>query len=368
MILFITRKYPPSVGGMQKQSFELTSRVQILHKSYVIPWRRSQAFLPWFLLFSMVKACWILLTKNVELIHLGDALLSPCGYLLGRIFRTPVAVTVHGRDIVFRFKPYQIVVLWSLKRLDRIICVSTSTQQTIFERGIPPRITAVIPNGIDIGSSPFRQGTDFHEPAVRALENSIGRSLSGETILLSVGRLVARKGVDYFIREMLPAIVRTKKEVMYLVVGEGSHQGSIERSIQERKLDKHVLHFKKVDEILLWSFYRIADIFVMPNIRVEGDMEGFGIVALEAGLAGLPVVASNLEGIKDAIKHGENGYLIDAGNSEEFVSAIIDLIEDPSKRENMGKKARKFVVSHFNWDDIAKRYLREFESIIKAKG
>jgi glycosyltransferase involved in cell wall biosynthesis len=298
---------------------------------------------------------------------LGDALLSPGGYLLGRIFRIPVAVTVHGRDIVFGFKPYQIVVMWSLKRLDRIISVSASTRQRVLEGGIPPWKTTVIPNGIAIGSCPLRKETDFAEPADMVLKKAIGRSLRGETILLSVGRLVARKGVNYFIREVLPAIVRKKKEVIYLVLGEGPCQRSIKESILEQELVDHVICFGKVDETLLWSFYRIADIFVMPNIRVEGDMEGFGIVALEACLAGLPVVASDLEGIKDAIRHGENGFLVDAGNSEEFIATILDLIEAPINRKKLGNKARKFVVSHFNWDDVVRRYLREFEITIKAR-
>jgi glycosyltransferase involved in cell wall biosynthesis len=352
---------------MEKQSFELVSAIQILRESHIIAWRRSQAFLPWFLLSSFVKACWILLTKNIDLIHLGDALLSPTGYLLRRTFRVPVVATVHGRDVVFSFKPYQIVVSWSLKRLDRIICVSKSTQERVLERGIPHWKTAVIPNGITIKNHQTKGRTDSPEPAKRFVEKAIAQPIDGKTILLTVGRLVARKGVNYFIREVLPGIVRSEKEAVYFVVGEGPHQSAIEQSIGELGLDSHVVLFGRVDKDLLSALYRIADIFVMPNIPVEGDMEGFGIVTLEACLECLPVVASDLEGIKDAITHGENGCLVDVRNTEKFISTIVGLIQDRSHRKELGTKAREFVISHFSWHDIGERYLGEFERVIKAR-
>ena len=101
----------------------------------------------------------------------------------------------------------------------------------------------------------------------------------------------------------------------------------------------------------------------MPNIPIAGDMEGFGIVALEANLAGLSVVASDLEGIKDAVSHGKNGYLIDYKDTEKFISTIVSLIKNPSYRNEFGKNAKQFVTSNYNWHHIGARYLKEFENV-----
>ena len=366
MILFLTRKYPPSIGGMQKQSFELTSAIKVLRESYVISWGNSQALLPWFLLTSFAKACWILSTRKIEVIHLGDALLSPSGIILGKAFRKPVVATVHGKDVVFDFKPYQFLIRRSLKLLDKIICVSASTQQRVVERGVPKRKTTVIPNGIDTAIQSFKHGRDNDTLPRTALENAIGRKLHDKTLLLSVGRLVERKGVKHFVREVLPEIVSAKPDVVFLVAGDGPEQSAIEQSIRERELEKHVILLGCVEQDMLSVLFRAADIFVMPNIPVQGDMEGFGIVVLEACASGLPVVAFDLEGIKDTIVHGENGFLVDAGNSDALISTLISLIDDPSSRKEMGRKARDYVVLHFGWDGIANRYLEEFDSVAKA--
>lgn len=352
---------------MQKQSFELTISIQRLTESHVISWGRSQAFLPWFLLSAFAEGCWVLLTKNIELIHLGDALLSPLGYILGATFRIPVVATVHGLDVVFRFKPYQTLVPWFLKRLDKIICVSEETRHQVLARGIPQWKTTVIPNGITIGNHQPEEKSDSSMSIKKHVEKIINQNLNGKMILLTVGRLVKRKGVNYFIREVLPGILATEKEIIYFVVGNGSYLATIEQSIKELNLHSQVFLFGRVDKELLDSLYSIADIFVMPNIPVKGDMEGFGIVALEANLAGLPVVASDLEGIKDAIIHGKNGFLIDHKDIEKFISTIISLIREPSYSKEFGKRARQFVISHYSWHHIGEQYLKEFETVIKTK-
>ncbi len=365
MILFITRKYPPVVGGMQKQSFELTKSIQKLYESYIISWGKSQIFLPWFFLSAFTKSCWIIITKNVELIHLGDAFLSPLGYILGVIFGIPVVTTAHGLDVVFKFKPYQMLIPRFIKHLDKIICVSEQTRQQVLMRGIQRWKTTVIPNGITIQNNQSKLLNNSHSDTRGYVEKMINQDLIGKTILLTVGRLVKRKGVNYFIRKVLPGILAIENEVFYFVAGDGFERNNIKHSIEELNLGNHVFLFGQTDKDLLDSLYSIADIFVMPNIPVEGDFEGFGIVALEAGLAGLPVVASDLEGIKDAVTHGENGYLIDSKDAKKFISTIINLIRDPSYNKELGNMASQFVISRYSWDRIGEQYLKEFKTVMK---
>jgi glycosyltransferase involved in cell wall biosynthesis len=114
---------------------------------------------------------------------------------------------------------------------------------------------------------------------------------------------------------------------------------------------------------LLRGLMGISTSFVMPNIPVLGDAEGFGIVALEAGCGGLPVVASDLEGIRDAVSDGVNGFLAPSDNPLAFAGAVNRLLSNEGLRKEMGARAREYVAANFGWDTIAARYLEELRYI-----
>ena len=106
-----------------------------------------------------------------------------------------------------------------------------------------------------------------------------------------------------------------------------------------------------------------ADIFVMPNIEVPGDIEGFGIVAIEAAASGLPVVAARLEGIPDAIVDGENGCLVTPGAASAYVRALTPLIGDAAQRRELGARARRYTEQHNSWPRIIARYVELFTEL-----
>jgi len=110
--------------------------------------------------------------------------------------------------------------------------------------------------------------------------------------------------------------------VLYVVVGDGEDRPDVERALDETHAREKVLLLGKVGEERLADLLRSTDVFVMPNIVVPNDVEGFGIVALEAAASGLPVVAADLQGIKDAIIHGENGVLVEPENAAAFADAV----------------------------------------------
>ena len=105
--------------------------------------------------------------------------------------------------------------------------------------------------------------------------------------------------------------------------------------------------------------YQISDLFVMPNISVKNDQEGFGIVLLEAGRYGLPVIASNIEGIKDAVIDGKTGHLIEEKNAQGFINNITNPDIDLSLLKNI-------ISSNFDWRNIARRYYIEFDKMISS--
>ena len=113
----------------------------------------------------------------------------------------------------------------------------------------------------------------------------------------------------------------------------------------------------KISEAELVELYRRGQLFVMPNIVVPGDMEGFGIVMLEAGACGLPTLAADLEGIRDVIDEGVNGWFAPTADADAFAARIQALADDPEALRAASKRTAEYVTSTFPWDSTAERYL-----------
>lgn len=359
-LLCISRKHPPSVGGMQAMNHALISRLARDTDATVLRWGGSQVFLPLFLLWALARTLSLLpRSRRPDAVYVGDALLAPFGLALKKILRRPVAITAHGRDLTFRFPLYRAAIGSSLRRLDRVVCVSRHTAGLCAAAGVPAERCVVIRNGVDPDAhlpSPADREAALRWLAERRIDHS-------RPIALTVGRLVKRKGVAPFIAGALPALVRLHPDLLYLVVGEGRERASITASIAENGMGRHALLAGALAPNLVRGIQGIASVFVMPNIPVRGDVEGFGLVALEAGCAGLPVVASDIEGIRDAIVPGENGALVRWDDAAGFVSAVSALLSDEVKRSAAGEAARRFNRERLGWDAAARRYCALLECL-----
>jgi len=357
-ILFITRNYPPSVGGMQKLSYELTTRIAKEIRTHIISWGRDRRWLPFFVVWAFVRAVYVLLRDDIALIHLSDPLLAPLGLALRVIRQVPVVVNAHGLDITYSNCLYQALIPICLRRLNCVICISLYTWSECIQRGVPVTRCKVIPPGIDVDEYTTRLPDVERETWL----SSWGVRSPYRKILLTTGRLVRRKGVAHFIQEALPLLMAQRQDWVYLIVGEGPERRKIEAAVLAYGLSQHVKLLGRVEEQVLRSVYALADVFVMPNIPVPGDPEGFGIVALEARASGVPVVASDLEGIREAVGGPEDGTLIKPGDWSAFVAAInwwLDREETVMDRERRRERVR----TEFDWSVIIPQYLALFQEI-----
>lgn len=362
-ILYITRKYPPTKGGMEKVAYELYNHLAETEEVILIKWGGSNKWLPLVLPNILVRMLLILYTSKIDIIYLQDGLLSPLG-IISKIFRIPVIITIHGLDITYKNRLYQHIVSNCVRRLDKIICVSQATKNECLKRKISEEKLIVVPNGIN-NEINIENKNKEHLREMLVEESHI--DLDNKKILLSVGRLVERKGLHWCIENVIPRIIGKKKDFVYLIAGDGSFKEKIKQSIRECNLENYVILIGKIDDKELKLIYNVADIFIMPNISVKDNMEGFGVVALEAASCGVPVVASDLEGIKDAIKNGDNGFLVEPYDASRFTDIITKLFENDFERESFGKAARKFTLQNYNWDNITKIYLQEFKSSIMLR-
>jgi glycosyltransferase involved in cell wall biosynthesis len=345
-LLYITRKYPPMVGGMEKVNLALSQELSKSVDTTLITWGRSQKYLPIVLPYFFFKAIFLIPGKKIDHIHLGDGLLSPLGLILKKIFGIKTTVTAHGLDIVFKFPAYQYIVPKCLSKLDKIICVSSSTKDECIKRGVPRSKCSVIPWGV--------YPNEFKMQATRKdLERVAGLKLANKKIIITVGRLVKRKGVYWFIKNVF---VKLDKNFIYLVIGEGSEKEKINELIKSLHLEDRVHLLGRISDKSLKIIYNTSDCFVMPNIKVGNDVEGFGIVAIEASSTGLPVIASNTEGIKEAIKNDQNGYLIKPESNE--WKKKIELVSNSGLLQR--KQVSSWTQRNYSWESVRDLYIRAF--------
>lgn len=347
-------------GGMEMNAYELYRHLSKLTDVKLIKWSGSNKWLFLVLPYFLLKSCLLLLKKKVKVIYLQDGLLSPLGVVLKNIFNKPVSITIHGLDITYTNSFYQFLIPRCIRKLDEIICVSAATREQCLKRRIPQNKIIVIPNGI---SDEFYIEEDI-EKLKDKLSKKVKLNLRNKRIILSVGRIVERKGFHWFIENVLPKIIDKEKNAIYLIAGDGPLKEKIKNSIKNSNLKKYAILLGKVDDETLKLLYNSSDVMVIPNIPVKGDIEGFGIVALEAISCGLPVVASDIEGIKDAIVNGKNGFLVEAYSAERFSNTLLSMLEDTRRARGIGEKAREFTLENFAWRKIAKIYFEILNRIM----
>jgi phosphatidylinositol alpha-1,6-mannosyltransferase len=351
-ILFISHTFPPITGGVETQNYELSVWLGKLAELKLIA-NRKRWLIPFFLPYATL--CAVFSARKYDVILLGSGLLGVAGWTVKKLTRKPVIAVIHGLDITWKNKLYQN--LWVkifIPSLDKLICVGNETVRMAKTNGLPENKLVFIPNGVDTEKN--------LGPYFRAdLEKVLGEELCDRKVVLTSGRLAKRKGVAWFIRNVMP---RLPENVLYVVAGDGPDRKNINEAIEETKAQARVKMLGYVTDETRNILLNTADVFVQPNISVEGDMEGFGISVIEAASCRLPVVASRLEGLQDAIIDAQNGLLVPSGEPQGFIDKITQMLDNEAFRKDFGEKARQCTIGHYSWEIIAKKYLEEVEKII----
>lgn len=385
-VLFITHKYPPMIGGMEKQSFHLIKGMSRHYKTYVIAYQNNGNKLLWFIrLKSKIKAT---LKENpgIKLIHLNDGLMGVACLWLQRYTSIPIVVTYHGLDITFPHSFFQNKLIPKLTNYSGAICVSESTRNLCIKRGFNEKLTFTVRNGIDNQLANIQPNENIKE----RLQNPFGIDISNKRIIVSTGRLVKRKGFSWFLRNVMPSL---DKDIIFLMMGPLNNKPTFFEKIVQclpEKTSGHlqlmlghatdtkdiiklvamqesVYHLGKVSDDDLFQLLLLADLFVMPNIAVEGDTEGFGLVALEACIKGTYVLASGIEGITDAVINGENGCLLPSENAQAWTNKIHELLSDKHKLKMLSQQGKEYTRKHYSWDIMADGYKDVFDKLISTK-
>lgn len=349
-VLFITRKYPPAHGGMETFSWELTNRYPG-NKRIIKFAQRTQRQILWILPLLCVRA--LRQVKTAEIVHLGDLVLAPIARLLRRKTTAPIVATVHALELTYQSGLLKWMIDSSLSAITHFVAVSDYTRDLLIERGVHESKITVIPHGVDIPEIDKHKSRSFVEQLTNADANT--------SVLLSVGRLQRRKGVAWFIESVLPLL--NGIDYTYLITSTGPEEERIRSFIEKHRLQGKVRLLGKVSDETLHHLYAGSDIFIMPNIPVDNDAEGFGFVAIEAAAHGLPVLASNLEGIPSAIQNNKNGKLLTTKDAEGYADQIIYWHEHKDGLHSFGAAARDFSAENCTWDTPIQQYEELFSDL-----
>ncbi|WP_312333534.1 glycosyltransferase family 4 protein [Sphingobacterium sp.] len=368
-ILFVSHKYPPSVGGMEKQSFELINTAALYLKTHTLVYDHKESILTFFLQLNRRILAKVKENPGIKLIHFNDGLIASMASFHKGYHHLKRVVTIHGLDIVFPFSYYQKKVIPRFNAFDRIIAVSQATAEAAQLRGIDPSKIIIIPNGVD----PIQVPTQVTET------NSMSNPY-----FITLGRAVKRKGFSWLMKDVIPAI---QGDFKLLMVGPFDHEPTWKERLLHlmpaklyhlmtlflgyptdqqaiRKLLKahpqKIQHLGKVPSEQLKSLLTNAQAFLMPNIEVAGDMEGFGLVCLEASTAGTIVVASELEGITSAVTHNSNGLLLASKNQNAWVEQLQAILADPVYYKKLALQFKQNTLKQYSWDSMARSYCQSF--------
>lgn len=341
-VLFVSRKWPPAVGGMETYSLELTRELSALCslETLTLSGKKDGGSPSAFALAGFLLQAWLHIwrtRRQYDVIHLGDCVLHILGWWAKRVSPTSkVVVTVHGLDIIYgrRAGIAAQVYDWYLRlasrctHIDQYIANSANTQKLAAEYGLMPCTS--VPLGVRLEGPLLEPGT---------LKRQV----------LFLGRIVARKGAAWFATEVLPLL---SADIAFLVVGKVWDED--EGKILAGNPRVEMLGFQpdaKVRELK-----RQTPVMVMPNQPSEdsGDVEGFGLASLEATADGIPLIASAIEGISDAIEDGVTGFLLPPDDPKAWAAKIEEiLLWSDEKRSDFARTARTCLEDRYTWHRVA---------------
>jgi phosphatidylinositol alpha-1,6-mannosyltransferase len=369
-VLILTWNFPPRRGGIEYLMSHLAAGLSERHPVFVVTsyaqgaasyndkvFRAPCAGLIPFAAYALWRGI-SLLSRHPEIsvVFGGSVLVTPMVLLLARLFRRKAVVQGHGLDLVHQNFLYQFLCVRWVRNCDRVIANSRYTASLASKIGVGSAVVSVIPPGVDVQ----RFSIAAEEQTTR-----INFGLTGRRVVLFVGRLARRKGVKDFINHALPKIVERMPKVCFVIVGDNptdslahgdDEAGAIHAAIAERGLSSYVKFLGALSDAEVVRLYLACDVVVLPALASRDDVEGFGIVLIEAAAAGKPAIATRSGGIPDAIEEGKSGILVDAGDYESLAQAAMRLLGNETLCRAMGEYAKVRVHERFSWERVVAAY------------
>lgn len=375
-ILVVTQDFPPEAGGIQAYMFELVRHFHARgHRVAVvcpggartpsplppeIPVTRVPIHSSWLFLPLMFRLPRILREGAYTAVVYAQWQSSLPELWMSRPAkngspRHRSIVLAHGRELLTSvlIPFHRLLCRAAFRRADVAVPVSAAIETLLRDIGRPRGRVARINPGVDpVRFSPADPGS----PPVLRARYGVGDS----PVILALARLVPRKGHDLLVRA-LPGILEQAPSVRLVIGGEGPEEPALRALVRELGVDKQVIFAGRIAHDALVEHYRMATVFAMPSRQGPRDIEGFGIVLVEAGACEVPVVATRTGGIADAVADGETGLLVPQENVDALREALLRLLLDPAEAKRMGRRARERVLEGLTWEATGDKFLALME-------
>lgn len=376
-ILLVTRNLPPLRGGMERLNQHVALELHVRFQVQVVGPEGCRAALPkgievhevpvhplWrFLIQAMIRSLWVARRKRPRVVIAGSGLTAPIAVLSAWLAGGRSAVYAHGLDLAVRHWLYRALWLPFLRRCDVCVVNSHHTAGLAERAGVSAGKITVIHPGVTL-------------PSVGSVDSGDGfrreHDLDGSKLLLSVGRLTPRKGLLGFVRDALPHIVKNHPNAVLVIIGDeapdalnGAGTGGAARIralAHGLGLDRHVRMLGTCSDMMLSSAYAAADLCVFPLCEIPGDVEGFGMIAIEAAAYGLPTVAFDVGGVADAVADGRSGWLVPAGDYSAMVERI-DQVLMVGRTPDVRRQAQDFAEA-FDWGHFGSHLRKRVQELI----
>lgn len=298
----------------------------------------------------------IKLRNKIDIIHLHFVgINSIISWIASKLIRVPLVATVHGIDICPKNPLHNILIRLYLLFPKRIMAVSRFIYE-LAALNTDKKKLIIVNNGVDLRKLKVTKKKDI-------LKKELG--LENKKILLSVGCLANRKGIDIIIKD-LPDVIKSVPNLVYLVIGKGDEESNLKNLVKSLNLQDNVKFLGYVSNKEIGNYFNLCDIFVLMSntIKEKGGIEGFGIVYIEASAMGKPVIGGKSGGTGDAIFDNVTGFRVMPNNHGDLKKKLVLLLKNHKLRNKMGIEGKKRVLKNFLWKHNVEKTLKVYNGVL----
>ena len=349
-ILFITRRYPPSVGGIQVHCYNLYTRLSAQRPVRLVALGRQwKIHLLWFLPWALAVAFRDLVLRRVDTVYFGDGVVGALAPLLRPFARARFVVTIYGLEMAYGNRLARGLMRRGAQACDHVVLISRNSREISVRAGVSAEKITIIYLGVEPPALPDEQCRTLRE----RFEREHGLRFGRDRVLLNFGRLIPRKGVAAFIEKGMPLL---DSDIRLVIGGAGPDLGRIRIQRERSGMRDRIILLESPSDETIAMLRQSADLFIFPNIPTPNDAEGFGMTQLESMYSGTPVVAFAVDALVESVREG--GYLIEPNEYPSFADQIHRYYDLPEReREAKRAEARDYVRREYSWERTSARYL-----------